>query len=61
MHAHGKRAGWWNLVWNPFMAFVKTYIFRLGFLDGFYGYVIARQSAYQTFLKYAKLRMLQKQ
>jgi glycosyltransferase involved in cell wall biosynthesis len=61
MHAQGKRAGWWNLVWNPFMAFVKTYIFRLGFLDGFYGYVIARQSAYQTFLKYAKLRMLQKQ
>jgi hypothetical protein len=43
------------------MAFVKTYIFRLGFLDGFYGYVIARQSAYQTFQKYAKLRMLQKQ
>lgn len=54
----GKRASLLNLLWNPFMAFMKTYVFRLGFLDGFHGYVIARQSAYQTFLKYAKLRQL---
>lgn len=61
MQAQGKRATWWNLVWNPFMAFVKSYFLRAGFLDGFHGYLIARQSASQTLFKYAKLRMLQKQ
>jgi glycosyltransferase involved in cell wall biosynthesis len=60
MHAQGKRASAWNLVWNPFMAFVKSYVIRAGFLDGFYGYLIARQSASQTLFKYAKLRMLQR-
>jgi glycosyltransferase involved in cell wall biosynthesis len=61
MHAQGKRATWWHMVWNPCMAFVKSYLLRAGFLDGFYGYLIARQSASQTLFKYAKLRMLQKQ
>ena len=56
----GKKAGYLNLVWNPFMAFVKNYIIRAGFLDGFNGYIIARQSASQTFLKYAKLIQLQR-
>ena len=58
MHAQGKKSGWFNLCWNPAMAFFKTYILRAGFLDGFNGLVIARQSANQTFLKYAKLRQL---
>jgi glycosyltransferase involved in cell wall biosynthesis len=61
MYAQGKRASWWHMVWNPAMAFVKSYLLRAGFLDGFYGYLIARQSASQTLFKYAKLRMLQKQ
>jgi glycosyltransferase involved in cell wall biosynthesis len=58
MSEQGKKAGYVNLVWNPFMAFVKSYILRAGFLDGFNGYVIARQSANQTFQKYAKLIQL---
>lgn len=60
LHAQGRKAGWWQLLWNPFMAFLKSYFFKAGFLDGFSGYVIARQSANQTFLKYAKLRQLQR-
>lgn len=58
MHAQGKKATLFNLCWNPAMAFVKSYLLRAGFLDGFNGLVIARQSANQTFLKYAKLRQL---
>jgi glycosyltransferase involved in cell wall biosynthesis len=60
MFDEGKKAGYLNLVWNPFMAFVKNYFIRAGFLDGFNGYIIARQSANQTFLKYAKLMQLQR-
>jgi glycosyltransferase involved in cell wall biosynthesis len=60
MFEQGKKAGYLNLLWNPFMAFVKNYFFRAGFLDGFNGYLIARQSAYQTFLKYAKLIQMQR-
>jgi glycosyltransferase involved in cell wall biosynthesis len=60
MFEEGKKAGYINLIWNPFMAFIKNYVFRAGFMDGFNGYIIARQSASQTFFKYAKLIKLQR-
>jgi glycosyltransferase involved in cell wall biosynthesis len=45
------RAGW---------AFVRTYLLRLGFLDGAAGFGIARMNARTTWRKYARLRELQK-
>jgi len=39
---------------NPVAKFIRNYILRLGFLDGFYGFVICRISAGETFLKYVK-------
>jgi glycosyltransferase involved in cell wall biosynthesis len=60
MYQKGIRAGYFNLIWNPFIAFLKSYIIRGGFLDGFNGYIIARQSGTHTFLKYAKLLQLQR-
>lgn len=45
---------------SAFWAFFNTYIFRLGFLDGTYGYVIARNNAMYAFFKYAKLNELHK-
>lgn len=33
--------------------FLKTYIIKLGFLDGYYGFTIARLSALEAFLKYS--------
>jgi len=60
MFEKGKKAGYFNLIWNPVISFIKNYFFRAGFLDGFNGYIIARQSASQTFLKYAKLIQLQR-
>ena len=57
----GKKAPIWKIVFNPIWAFVKSYVFRLGFLDGLNGYVICVQTANITFLKYTKLKELIKQ
>ena len=46
------------VVFSPFFKFFKDYIFKLGFLDGYYGYVVCRISAHATFLKYIKLKEL---
>ena len=54
----GKKAPFWKIVFNPTWAFVKSYFFRLGFLDGLNGLVICVQTANITFLKYTKLREL---
>lgn len=43
------RAGW---------AFIRTYIMRLGFLDGIAGFNIARMNFRTTYLKYRQLRAL---
>jgi len=40
--------------------FFRAYIFRLGILDGYYGFVIASLSEYATYIKYLKLKELQK-
>ncbi|WP_298761031.1 glycosyltransferase family 2 protein [uncultured Psychroserpens sp.] len=56
----GKKAPVWKIMFNPFWAFFKSYFLRLGFLDGFNGYVICKQTANITFLKYSKLRELYK-
>jgi len=42
-------------IYKPFVKFLECYIFKLGFLDGYAGFVIAISSAYSTFLKFAKL------
>jgi glycosyltransferase involved in cell wall biosynthesis len=56
----GKRAGILNILFNPSWAFFQSYFLRAGFLDGFFGLVIAIQIAHMTFLKYVKLYLLQK-
>jgi glycosyltransferase involved in cell wall biosynthesis len=60
MHQDGKKSNWLKILVNPLWTFVHGYFIRVGFLDGFYGFVIAMNSAHQTFLKYAKLYRLQK-
>jgi glycosyltransferase involved in cell wall biosynthesis len=42
----------------PFFIFLKVYFLKLGFLDGYTGYVLAVHAAYYRFLKYAKLSFL---
>jgi hypothetical protein len=48
------------MVVHPFWAFLLGYFFRLGFLDGFYGFVVALHVAHLSFLKHAKLYLKQK-
>ncbi len=47
-----------HLVVHPFTTFLKSYIFRLGFLDGHQGYLVAVSAAYYRYLKYSKLLQL---
>ncbi len=56
----GKKSTIFNILCNPFLKFVRDYFINLGFLDGYYGYVICRISAHATFLKYAKLRQIRR-
>jgi glycosyltransferase involved in cell wall biosynthesis len=53
----GKGASMVKIVVSPAWHFITEYFFKLGFLDGFYGYVICRLSAYAAFVKYSKIRM----
>jgi hypothetical protein len=60
MYNRGQRSNWFKMICNPFWTFVNGYVIRLGFLDGYYGFVIAINSAHQTFLKYVKLYRIQR-
>ena len=54
----GKKSHWYKRMFSPISKFVVDYLFRLGFLDGKSGFIIAKISAYATYLKYKKLRDL---
>ena len=56
----GKKAAGFKLVVSPLFTFIKGYIFRLGFLDGYAGFMMAKINAHEVFLKYSKLLLLQK-
>lgn len=56
----GKKNAGIKLVVSPVFTFIKGYIFRLGFLDGYAGFMMAKMNAYEAFLKYSKLLLLQK-
>ena len=57
-HQMGKKVGLLKLIFAPAYSFVKTYFFKLGFLDGYKGWLIAKTTAYYTFIKYARLKEL---
>ncbi len=59
-YGNGARSGLLKIMLKPPFKFFRDYILKLGFLDGFYGFVISRISAHATFLKYVKLRELSK-
>ncbi len=50
----GKRIYFFKLFLNPIAKFIRNYFLHLGFLDGFYGFLICRITANETFLKYIK-------
>ena len=57
----GKNAGLLKIIFSPLVKFIRDYFIKLGFLDGYYGYVVCRVSAQATFMKYAKIRQMKKE
>jgi glycosyltransferase involved in cell wall biosynthesis len=55
MHAAGRSASVSLAIGKGLWAFVRTYLFQLGFLDGRVGFLIAFHSAETTFYRYLKL------
>lgn len=56
----GKRGGLTSAIAHGFWAFVRTYIFRAGFLDGAEGLMLAISNAEATYYRYLKLFYLSK-
>jgi len=51
----GKRASLFDLTLRPASRFLKMYVIRRGFLDGYHGAVLSMLGAFSVFMKYAKL------
>lgn len=58
MYKSGKRASLTGALLSGGWAFLRTYLMRLGVLDGVAGWGIARMNARTTYLKYRKLASL---
>lgn len=56
--AQGKCPGLGKLVLSPIFRFIKFYVFRKGFLDGWPGFVHTTIGCFNSFVKYAKTREL---
>lgn len=59
-HLQGKKAARIKMIVSPVAAFIKNYFFKLGILDGAKGLVFSRFYAWYHFIKYARLRQLNK-
>lgn len=55
--ANGKTAGLLKIWLSPKWHFFTEYFIKLGFLDGFNGYIICKLSAHAAFIKYSKIRI----
>ena len=55
----GKKANTiFHLIFYPIVVFLKSYILKLGILDGYYGWVLSKNEAYYRYMKYMKLKFL---
>ena len=57
-HKKGKNSNMAIAIVKSTWKFIRDYFFKLGILDGYYGFVICSLSAWATFNKYLKLREL---
>ena len=55
MYEDGKAASALNIFLNPCARFIKFYLLRKGYAEGFPGLIVAVFEAFYAFLKYAKL------
>lgn len=57
----GKKTNPLRIILSPTWSFIYGYFFRLGFLDGHYGWVIAVKASRLAYLKHSKLYKKQKE
>jgi len=57
-HLRGRRTSIIKLWLSPVASFIKNYFFKLGILDGWYGYVFSKMQAWHHFIKHSRLRQL---
>lgn len=55
----GVRSNIFKIVTRPFFKFLRDYIYKLGFLDGRYGFIICFINSLSALLKYSKIHELQ--
>lgn len=60
MHARGRRAGPVSVTLHPAAVFLRNYVLRAGFLDGRAGLIVSLMNAHYVYMKFAKLRALQR-
>ena len=59
MHSRGRSAGLAKAIAHGLFAFVRTYLLKLGFLDGRHGLMLAIYNAEYAYYKYVKLMFMQ--
>lgn len=57
----GEKSNLLYVLFAPLIKFIKSYFLQLGFLDGYYGFIVCVISAHATFYKYVKLKFLHQQ
>jgi glycosyltransferase involved in cell wall biosynthesis len=60
LYASQKKARCYHLFLLPFLRFLRAYLWKRGFLDGFAGLVISVLTGYAVFVRYAKLKEIWK-
>ncbi|MFA6238951.1 MAG: glycosyltransferase family 2 protein [Bacteriovorax sp.] len=55
----GKKSSMFKIITRPALKFMRDYFYKLGFLDGRYGFIICSINALSAMLKYSKLRDLE--
>jgi glycosyltransferase involved in cell wall biosynthesis len=59
-HARGVRSNTFKIFSRPILKFFRDYFFKLGILDGRYGFIICCINSLSALLKYSKIYELQK-
>lgn len=55
LFSRGKKTNILLIIISPVIKFLINYVFKLGFLDGYYGFIICINSAYSKYLSHIKL------
>jgi glycosyltransferase involved in cell wall biosynthesis len=53
--SEGKHITLLKIIVGPAWRFIVDFFLRAGFLDGYYGYIVCKNSAFYTFIKYIKI------